>query len=329
MTTRRELLSALGAISIVIPLVPYAQQPAKKVARVGYLSPLSAAVDAPRLDAFRQRLRELRYIDGQNIVFDYRHAEANSGQLPGLAEALVRLNVDILVVVSTPAAVAAKNATRTIPIVFLGVFDPVAAGLVDNLARPKGNITGFTNIISELAAKRLELLKESVPKLSRIAIMWDAQNVSSAQQWKESELAAKKLGLQIHSMQIRSPGQYEGAFKEAAAARSAALAVTLTPTFLSDQKQIAALAIRHRWPSIYAYDSFVDAGGFMSYGPNPIDPYRRAAAYIDKILKGAKPADLPVEQPAEFELVVNLKTAQQIGVKVPQPVLSRANRLIE
>jgi len=328
MTTRRKLLSALGAISVVMPVASFAQQPTKKVARVGYLSAVTAAVDAPRLDAFRQRLRELGYIDGQNIVFDYRHADANSGLLPGLAEELVRLKVDIVVAVATSAAVAAKKASRTVPIVFLGVFDPVAAGLVDNLARPTGNITGFSNMISELSAKRLELLKESVPKLSRIAVMWEPHIVSSAQQWKESELAAKKLGLQIHSMQISGPNQYESAFKEAAAAHSAALAVTLTPTFLSDQKQIADLAIKHRWPSIYAYESSVDAGGFMSYGPNPIDSYQRAAVNVDKILKGAKPADLPIQQPTEFELVVNLKTAQQIGVKVPQPVLSRANKLI-
>jgi len=329
MTTRRELLGALGVISTVMPFASFAQQSAKKVARVGYLSAVSPAVDAPRLDALRQRLRQLGYTDRQNIAFDYRHADANSGELPGLAEELVRLKVDIVVAVATSAAVAAKNASRTVPIVFIGVFDLIAAGLVDNLARPTGNITGFSNMISELSAKRLELLKESVPKLSRIAVMWEPQIVSSAQQWKESELASKKLGLQIHSMQIRGPNQYESAFTEAAAARSAALAVTLTPTFLSDQKQVADLAIKHRWPSIFAYESSVDAGGFMSYGPNPIDQYRRAATYVDKLLKGAKPADMPVQQPTEFELVVNQKTAKKIGVMVPQSVLARAEKVIE
>jgi putative ABC transport system substrate-binding protein len=329
MNKRRKLIVAIGAGAFATPLACFAQQPPKKIARVGYLSAVAAAVDAPRVEAFRQRLRELGYTEGQNIIFYYRQEDANSGRLPGLAEELVRLNVDVLVAVSTPAAVAAKNATRTVPVVFTGVFDPVAAGLVDNLARPKENVTGLSNMISVLSAKRLELLKETVPKVSRIAVLWEPQNTSSAQQWQESQLAAKTLGLQLHSMRVNSADQYESAFKDAAKARSAALAVTLTPTFLSNQKQIAGLAIKYRWPSIYAYGSFVDAGGLMSYGPNPIDSYRRAASYVDKILKGAKPADLPVEQPTEFELIVNLKSAKQIGIAIPQSVLSRIHRVIE
>ena len=226
-------------------------------------------------------------------------------------------------------ALAAKNATRTIPIVFFGVGDPVAAGLVDSLARPGGNITGFTTIAAVLAGKRLELLKETIPKLSRVAVLWDPQDPSSAQQWKESQLPARELGLQLHSMEVSSADKYESAFKEATKARSAALAVTPSALAISNQKRIADLATKNRLPAIYPRGDFVASGGLMSYGADRTEPYRRAASMVDKILKGAKPADLPVEQPTKFEFIINLKAAKQIGLTIPPNVLVRADKVIK
>jgi putative ABC transport system substrate-binding protein len=235
----------------------------------------------------------------------------------------------VLVTGSTAATLAAKNATRTIPIVFLSGSDPVALGLVDSLARPGGNITGFTSIGSVLAGKRLELLKETIPKLYRVAVLWNPQNPASAQSWKESQLSARKLGLQLHSMEVSSSDKYEGAFKEAIKARSAALAVTQSPFINSYLTQIADLATKNRLPTISSRGDFVDGGGLMSYGPDQAEPYRRLASMVDKILKGAKPADLPVEQPTKFEFLINLKTAKQIGVTIPPNVLARADRVIK
>ena len=285
-----------------------AQQQAK-VPKIGWLGARSA-LQSTGLELFRRELRELGYVEGKNIAFEYRYAEDKFDRLPALADELVRLKVDVLVTPTTPAALAAKNATRTIPIVFLGVADPVAAGLVDSLARPGGNITGFTTIAAVLAGKRLELLKETIPKLSRVAVLWNPQDPGSAQQWKESQLPARELGLQLHSMEVSSADKFESAFKEAIKARSAALAVTQSPLANSNQKQIADLATKNRLPAIYPRGDFVDSGGLMSYGADRAEPYRRAAVMVDKILKGTKPADIPVEQPTKFELVINLKTAK-------------------
>ena len=235
----------------------------------------------------------------------------------------------MLVTPGTPAALAAKNATRTIPIVFFRVSDPVALGLVDSLSRPGGNVTGFSNISAVLAGKRLELLKETIPKLSRVAVLWNPHNPGNAQPWKESQLPARELGLQLHSMEVSSADKYEGAFKEAIKARSTALAVAQDALAGSNQKQIADLAIENRLPAIYPRGEFVASGGLMSYGPDRVEPYRRGASMVDRILKGAKPADIPVEQPTKFELVINLKAAKQIGVTIPPEVLARANRLIK
>jgi putative ABC transport system substrate-binding protein len=235
----------------------------------------------------------------------------------------------VLVVSTTPAVQAAKNATRTIPIVFFGVFDPVAAGLVDSLARPGGNVTGFTNIATTLAGKRLELLKETVPKLSRVAVLYDPKSPGSVPQWNESQRQARELGLQLHSMEVSSADKYEGAFKEAVKARSAALAVTADPLANANRKQIADLALKARLPAIYPWGEFVDNGGLMSYGPNFAAVGRDVARYVDKILKGTKPADLPVEQPTKFELVINLKTAKALGLTIPPVVLMRAERVIK
>jgi putative ABC transport system substrate-binding protein len=239
------------------------------------------------------------------------------------------LKVDVLVINSTPAALAAKNATRTIPIVFFGVSDPVVAGLVDSLARPGGNVTGFTNIAPVLVGKRLELLKETIPKLTRVAVLWDPQAPGSTQQWKESQLPARELNLQLHSMEVSSADKYEDAFKEVTKARSAALAVTQNPLATSNRKRVSDLAAKNRLPAIYPRRDFVESGGLMSYGPDLAEPQRRAAIYVDKILKDAKPADLPVEQPTKFELMINLKTAKALGLTIPPVVLMRAEKVVK
>jgi ABC-type uncharacterized transport system substrate-binding protein len=299
-----------------------AQQP--KVAKIGEIT----SGFAPPNKVLNDALRELGYVEGKNIIIEYRHADNKLDRLPVLADEMVRLRVDVLVTPSTPAALAAKNATRTIPIVFYNVSDPVTAGLVDSLARPGGNITGFTTIMAVLAGKRLELLKETVPKLSLVALLWNPQAPGSTQQWKESQLSARELGLQLHSMEVSSADKYESAFKEATKARSTALAVTLDPVAGSNQKLIADLAAKHRLPAIYPRGDFVASGGLMSYGPDMTEPFRRTAVYVDKILKGAKPADLPVEQPTKFELLINLKTAKALGLTIPPVVLMRAEKVI-
>jgi len=304
-------------------------QQSKKVQRIGYLTANTSSAELPRLDAFRQALRDLGHIEGQNIAIEYRHAEGKFDRLPGFAAELVGLKEDVLVGVTTNAVQAAKYATRTIPIVFVGVSDPIGAGLIDSLARPGGNLTGFTNIAPVLSGKRLELLKETVPKLSRVAVLWDPQSPGSVPQWKETELAATELGLRLYSMEASSVDEYEGAFKEAVKARSGALAVTLNPVSNSNQKPIADLAINSRLPTICARGDYVDNGCMMSYGPSYVAEGRDAARYVDKILKGAKPADLPVEQPMKFELVINLMTASQIGLTIPPEVLYRADRVIK
>ena len=241
----------------------------------------------------------------------------------------MRLKVDVLVAPAGNEAVAAKNATKTIPIVFASGGDPVAAKLVDGLARPGGNITGYTGISSVLAGKRLELLKEAISKLSSVAVLWNSKNLTSAQTWKESQQPARELGLQLHSIEVESADKFDGAFKEAIKARSAALVVSGSPLFNSFLKQIADLAIKNRLPAIGSREDFVDSGGLMSYGPDRADAYRHAARYVDKILKGAKPADLPVEQPTEFELVINFKTAKTLGLTIPPLVMMRAQRVIK
>ena len=305
-----------------------AQQPAK-TPRIGVLAGSSAAGESPRVEAFRQGLRDLGYVEDKNIAIEYRYANAKFDKLPALADELIRLKVDVLVVSTTPAVQAAKNATRTIPIVFFGVFDPVAAGLVDSLARPWGNVTGFTNIATTLAGKRLELLKETVPKLSRVAVLYDPKSAGSVAQWNESQRQAQELGLQLHSMEVSSADKLEAAFKEATKARSGALAVTADALANANRKQIADLATKTRLPAIYPWGEFVDNGGLMSYGPNFAAVGREAARYVDKILKGTKPADLPVEQPTKFELVINLRTAKSLGLTIPPVVLMRADKVIK
>jgi putative ABC transport system substrate-binding protein len=278
---------------------------------------------------FLREFRKLGYVEGKNVTFERRSADDQLARLTGLADELLRVKVDVLLTPGGNGALALKKATSTIPIVFIGaVSDPVATGLVDSLARPGGNVTGFTNIAADLTGKRLELLKQTVPKLSHVAVLWDPKNLGAARSWNDSQLSARELGLQLHSMEVSSADQYEGAFKEAIKARSAALAVTQHTLASSNQKLITDLATKNRLASMYFRGDFVERGGLMSYAADQVEPYRRAASMVDKILKGAKPADLPVEQPTKFELIINLKTAKQIGLTIPPNVLARADRVI-
>jgi putative ABC transport system substrate-binding protein len=319
---------ALCAILFAFSFPAKAQQPTK-LPKIGFLGARPAA-SATGLDRLKQELRLLGYVEGRNIAVESRYADNKLERLPALADELVYLKVDVLLTAATPEALAAKNATRTIPVVFVSASDPAAAGLVDSLVRPGGNITGFTTIQTVLAGKRLEILKETIPKLSRVAVLWNPQDRSSAQEWKESQLPARELGLQLHSMKVSSADKYENesAFKEAIEARSAALAITSSPLVASNQKLIADLAIKYRLPAIYPGSNAVASSGLMSYGPDRAEPYKRVASMVDKILKGANPGDLPVEQPTTFELVINLKTAKQMGLTIPPNVLARADRVI-
>lgn len=304
-------------------------QPAKKVPRVGYLAAVSATADAPRLAAFRQGLRDLGYVEGQNIVIDYRHVERDLARLPEAAAELVGLRADVLVTVTTNAALAARKVAGTIPLVFMGVTDPIAAGLVESLARPGGHSTGITNMAAVLTGKRLEMLKEAFPRLTRVAVLWDRQAPGSIPQWQESQGPAQTLRLKLHSMEVSAVEDYVAAFKQAVKARNGAVWITLNPLANSNQKLIAELAIDHRLPTICARSDYADNGCLIAYGPGYSTEGQDGARFLDRILKGAKPSDLPVEQPTKFELVINLKTARRIGVVLPQAVLLRADRLIE
>ena len=303
-------------------------QSSGKVPKIGFLGAGTAAFSASSLEGVLKELRALGYIEGKNVAIEPRYADNKLDRLPALATELVQLNVDVLLTPGTPGALAAKGTTKTIPIVFYFLGDPIAFGLVDSLARPGGNITGLTILSPILAGKRLELIKETIPKLSRVALLWNPKDENSAQQWKESRLAALDLGLQLHSMEVSSTDKYEGAFKEAVKAGNGALAATLEGLANSNQKLIAELAAKNRLPAIYARSDYAESGGLISYGADPADAFKRAAFYVDKILKGAKPADLPVEQPKRFELVINLTAAKQIGLTIPPNVLARADRVI-
>jgi putative ABC transport system substrate-binding protein len=301
------------------------QQPTK-LRTIGWLGTRSAS--APAREFFTEALRQIGYVEGKNITIEYRYAESRFDKLPALADELVRLRVDVLVTPATRAAIAARNATKTIPIVFYTGSDPVAAGLVDSLPRPGGNMTGFSTIAAVLAGKRLELLKETIPKLVRVAALWDPQDLGSAQSWKESLLPARELGLQLHSIEVGSPSKFDAAFK-GAKANSDGLIVMASPFFYSNQKQIVGLAGKNRLPAIYPDREFVESGGLISYAADPVEPYKRVAVFVDKILKGAKPADLPIEQPTKFELLINLRAANRIDLAIPQNVLARADRVIK
>ncbi|MGZ8425347.1 MAG: ABC transporter substrate-binding protein [Candidatus Binatia bacterium] len=315
------------AVLVFALWVPAQAAQQARIPKIGQLSTSSLGASGRR-EFLGRELPPLGYVIGKNIAIEFRHADNKLDRLPALAEELVGLKVDVLVVGTTPGALAAKNATRTIPIVFHSVSDPIAVGLIDSLARPGGNITGTTDISAVLAGKRLELLKETVPNVSRVAVLWDPQNAASVQDWNESQLVARALGLQLHSMEVSSADEYPAAFTEAIKARSGALAVTGHSLALGNRKQIADLAIKNRLPAIYHRGDFVASGGLMFYGPDLAEQDRRVAVMVDKILKGTKPADIPVEQPKSFEFVVNLKAAKQIGLTIPPNLLVRAGKVI-
>ena len=323
---------ALGIAFVLCGAVAAAQQP-KNVPRIGYLSGVDPARESVRAEAFRLALRELGYIEGQNIAIEYRYAEGKRDRYPELAAELVRLNVDVIVGPSGSAPIrAAMNATKTIPIVMMSLAaDPVEAGFVESLARPGGNVTGITNINRELGGKRLELLKEAVPKLARVAVLYDPAQSGSVLEVKEVlPVAAGALRLTLQPWDVRDAAGFEKVFAALNKQRPDALSVlTGGPLMNANQKRIADFALKNRLPSMYSNRIAVDAGGLMYYGADLADSYRRVAYFVDRILKGAKPADLPVEQPTKFEFVINLKTAKQIGLTIPPEVIGRANKLIK
>jgi putative ABC transport system substrate-binding protein len=326
---RRDFLIAAGAL-LAAPLVARAQQ-AAKVARIGYLSHNLAA--SPHLrEAFLQGLRDLGYVEGRNVVIEYRYAEGKPERLPVLAAELVALKVDVIVTVSNTTALAAKQATRTVPIVFTAVADPVAAGIVTSLARPGGNVTGLASLGSELVGKRLELLKQAVPGLSRVTILWlpGALGERTDNDMRTgADVAARALGVRLQFVEARVPADFDRAFSDMTSARADALTILPSNMFLREHRRLVALAAENRLPAVYTSREFVDAGGLMSYGANQVDLYRSAATYVDKILKGAKPGDLPVEQSSKFELFINLKTANALGITIPKSVLARADEVIQ
>jgi len=326
---RRESIIALVALGAV-PLATEAQQ-AAKVARIGYLTP-SLGDDPHLLEAFRQGLRDLGYVEGRNLVIEYREAEGKPNRLPALAAELVALKVDVIVAPITSAARAAKQATETIPIVFAASADPVTDGFVTSLARPGGNITGLSLVAPELVGKRLELLKQAVPGVSRVAVLrlpGALGERTDKYMLEEAETAARALGVRLQLVDVRGPADFDRAFSDMTEARAGALTVLPNNMFLRERRRLVDLAAKNRLPAVYSGRAVVDSGGLMSYGPNIADNYRRAATYVDKILKGAKPADLPVEQPDKFQLIINLKTAKDLGLTIPQSVLARADEVIQ
>jgi len=328
-STRRAFIFAAAAWPALAWAGAVRAQAPAKVRRIGLLSPWTPSYTAPWHQAFRLGLRDLGWVEGKNISIEYRYAEGRRDRLPDLAADLVRLKVDVIVASVGTDAVAAQKATKAIPIVMVAGGDPVASGLGESLARPGGNITGLSQMTPELAGKRLELLTEMVPKLSRVAVLWNPQSVGSPLTWKEIQLPARQLGLQLHSLEVRSPDDFDQAFEHATRARAGALFIMGAPLIGTNLKRIVDLAAKSRLPSIFHISEFADLGGLAAYGPDRADLFRRAATFVDKILKGAKPGDLPVEQPTRFELVVNMKTAKALGLTIPQSVLFRADRFIE
>jgi len=326
----KTIVGLLVGVALASVHLAQAQQP-KKVPRIGYVSASGGpGTPDPRFEAFRQGLRDLGYIEGKNILVEYRYAEGKQDPIPSLVAELVQLNVDVLVSPALPAIRAAKQATKTIPIVMVFNVDPVETGIVDSLAHPGGNFTGLTRLTRELGGKRLELLKEVVARVSRVGVLWDTDEASAAIGFKEYEAAAHAMKIQLQSLEVRGPNpDLEGAFQAAAKGRARALITIRNGLLLRYAKRIADLAIKNRLPSMYEGSDFVEAGGLISYSANDAESFRRAATYVDKILKGAKPADLPVEQPTKFEFIINLKTAKQIGLTIPQSVLFRADKVIK
>ena len=328
---RKFFALTLSTLLLALCFPAQAQQP-KKVPRIGYLSTLGAASESFRSEAIRLALRELGYIEGQNIITEYRYAEGKLNGQPELAAELVRLKVDLILVAGGDGTVrAAMNATKTIPIIMVGAGrDPVRAGYIESLARPGGNVTGITNLSRELGGKRLEMLKEAVPKLARVAVLYDPAVPGTTREVKEDlPVAARGLGLTLQPWEVRAADDFEKVFAALNKQRPDGLYVPGGGQLMNaNRKRIAGLALKSRLPSVYGTREYIEAGGLMSYGADPADSYRRVAYFVDRILKGAKPAELPVEQPTKFELVINLKTAKQIGLTIPANVLARADRVI-
>jgi len=324
MMDRRTFLTGAGAVLLASPLSAGAQQTGK-VYRIGFLR--AGKTPKPWVEAFQQGLRERGYVDGQNVVVEFRFTDGSVDQLPRLAEELVRLKVDVILASAAPPALAAKKATTSVPIVFVNVFDPVELGLIPSLGRPGGNITGLATTSADLAGKRLELLRGLVPKLRRVAVLWDPSNPTNPIQLKGAEVAARTLGLQLQPAPVQSPSDFDAAFKAARGANG--LFLLDSPLVTTHRARLAGLAATSRLPAISGVRDFVEVGGLMSYGVDFADSFRRAATYVDKILKGAKPGDLPVEQPTKLELVINLKTAKALGLTIPQSLLGRADEIIQ
>jgi putative ABC transport system substrate-binding protein len=323
----RLAFCALGAFGLLA--APLAEAQPTRIYRIGFLSVANSSSMAPRVDAFRQGLRELGYVEGKNITIEFRWADGRNERLRGLASDLAQLKVSIVVAHGVAATDAAKKASATTPIVCFACGDLLATGLVTSLARPGGNVTGQTIVAPDVSGKRLELLREVVPALTRVAILWNPDNPVSVPELKETEAAARSLGLQLHSLGVSNPDEFRTAFAAMTKARAEALVVFSDAMYFGERKQIADLATKNRLPAISWTGEFAKSGGLMGYGPDVLAISRRAATYVDKILKGATPADLPIEQPTKFEFVVNLKTARTLGLTIPQTLLLRANYVIQ
>ena len=318
---------AVFAILLFLHFPADAQQPAR-IPRIGMLIGSSASSVSARVETFRQRLRDLGYVEGKNIVIEYRYAEGNVERLADLAAELIQLKVDAIVTAG-PATLTAKKATATIPIVFTAANDPLGTGVVSSLARPGGNITGLSVMAPDLDGKRLDLLKEAFPKAARVAFLWQPTGSRGNLALTEMEAAAKVLGVKLQSLDVRASEDFDAAFTRAKRDGAQALITTQNPLITAQQRQVLDFAAKNRLPAMYSASEFVEAGGLMSYAANYADLYRRAADFVDKILKGTKPADIPVEQPTKFEFIVNLKTAKQIGLTIPSNMLARADRVIK
>jgi len=325
---RRTFLVMIAGGLLTAPLAAEAQQTAGKIPRIGFIGNSTAALEANLVGPFREGLRDLGYVEGRNILIEYRWAEGQYERFPALIAELIALKVDVIVTAGTPAALAVRKATTSIPIVMAAVGDPIGVGLVASLARPGGNVTGLTAIAPELEGKRLELLREVVPKLSHIAVLWNPDNSFHVGSLKETRAAAQVLGIKVQPLGVRISEEFPAAFAAILRERPGALLVLADRIFLHNRTRIVDFEAKHRLPGVYAYRELVEAGGLMSFGPSYAGMHRRAAYYVDKILKGAKPSDLPVEQPTKFELVINLKTAKALGLTISQSVLGRADEVI-
>jgi putative ABC transport system substrate-binding protein len=326
-----KALTLIVAFTLSVLLTPPATEAQQRahLPRVGYLGTSSASLEPELVKAFREGLRDLGYVEGQNILIEYRWAEGNYQRFPDLVADLVNLKVDLILTAGTPGALAAKRATQTIPIVMAVTGDAVGTGLVSSLARPGGNLTGLTTMVPDLEGKRLEILREVVPKLTTLVVLLNTANPLTAIQWKQTTISAKTLGIQLQPVELRRPEEFKDAFAKVARQRPDGITMVADRFLLAHRMQIVDFVAKTRLPAIYPYRDFVVAGGLMSYSPSYEDLFRRSATYVDKILKGAKPSDLPIEQPTKFELLVNMKTAKTLGVPIPPSLLLRADHVVE